>query len=305
MIDALLHVQPLNTPTELSIPLRHLNLTARIWGPEDAPPVIACHGWLDNAASFDHIAPLLPDCRLLALDLPGHGLSDHRPPGTAYHFLDMVSELFEVADHFDWERFSLLGHSMGAALATITAGTIPERISQLLLIEGLGPLAKPAEEAADILRESNELWQAFPNKRMPQYVSENVAVAARMNVNDMAESSVRALVQRNLCPQGERFTWRTDPRLKVHSRVYLTEAQVCAFLANLRMPTLLITGKHSALREWLDLIHSRIALVPTLEHVELNGGHHLHLDHPEPVAEALRQFLFRHPFISEHSLHLS
>ena len=117
MIDALLHVQPLNTPTELSIPLRHLNLTTRIWGPEDAPPVIACHGWLDNAASFDHIAPLLPDCRLLALDLPGHGLSDRRPPGTAYHFLDMVSELFEVADHFDWERFSLLGHSMGAALA--------------------------------------------------------------------------------------------------------------------------------------------------------------------------------------------
>lgn len=260
--------------------------------------MIACHGWLDNAASFDHLAPLLPDCRLVALDLAGHGHSDHRPPGTAYHFLDMVSELFEVADHFGWERFSLLGHSMGAALATITAGTLPERISRLLLIEGLGPLTKPAEKAPDILRESNDLWQAFPKKRMPQYVSEKVAVAARMNVNDMAESSVRTLVQRNLRPEGDRFTWRTDPRLKVRSRVYLTEAQVQAFLHKLDMPTLLITGQQSALREWLDLIHSRIALVPSLEHVELNGGHHLHLDHPEPVAEAMQQFLSKHSVAS-------
>ena len=288
----------MNEPTELSIPLQHLRLTARVWGPEEAPPVIACHGWLDNAASFDHLAPLLLDCRLVALDLAGHGHSDHRPPGTAYHFLDMVSELFEVADHFGWERFSLLGHSMGAALATITAGTLPERISRLLLIEGLGPLTKPAEKAPDILRESNDLWQAFPKKRMPQYVSEKVAVAARMNVNDMAESSVRTLVQRNLRPEGDRFTWRTDPRLKVRSRVYLTEAQVQAFLHKLDMPTLLITGQQSALREWLDLIHSRIALVPSLEHVELNGGHHLHLDHPEPVAEAMQQFLSKHSVAS-------
>jgi pimeloyl-ACP methyl ester carboxylesterase len=291
----------LNTPTELTIPLQHLKLTARVWGPEDAPPVIACHGWLDNAASFDHLAPLLPDCRLVALDLPGHGHSDHRPPGAVYHFLDMVSELFEVADYFGWEKFALLGHSMGAGLSTITAGTFPERITRLLLIEGLGPLAKPAEEAPDILRESVELWQAFPKKRMPQYVSEQVAVVARHAVSDMAESSVHALVQRNLRPEGERFTWRTDPRLKVRSRVYLTEAQVCAFLANLRMPTLLITGKQSVLAEWLDLIHSRIALVSALEHVELNGGHHLHLDNPESVAEAIRQFLFRNPCISEHS----
>jgi pimeloyl-ACP methyl ester carboxylesterase len=136
---------------------------------------------------------------------------------------------------------------------------------------------------------------------MPQYVSEQVAVVARHAVSDMAESSVHALVQRNLLPEGERFTWRTDPRLKVRSRVYLTEAQVCAFLANLRMPTLLITGKQSVLAEWLDLIHSRIALVSALEHVELNGGHHLHLDNPESVAEVIRQFLFRNPCISEHS----
>ena len=294
----------MNSPTELTIPLKHLNLTARAWGPEDAPPVIACHGWLDNAASFDHLAPLLPDCRLVALDLPGHGHSDHRPPGVAYHFLDMVSDVFEVADHFGWEQFGLLGHSMGAALSTITAGTFPERITRLMLIEGLGPLAKAAETSPEVLRESIELWQAFPRKRMPQYVSEKVAVVARHTVNDMAESSVRTLVQRNLRPEGERFTWRTDSRLKVRSRIYLTESQVGAFLQNLRMPTLLITGKQSALREWLELIHSRIAQVPSLEHVELNGGHHLHLDNPESVAEAIRQFLLRHPVAAGHSLHL-
>ncbi|HQC73883.1 MAG TPA: alpha/beta hydrolase, partial [Candidatus Competibacteraceae bacterium] len=68
------------TALELSTP--YLRLAARAWGPADGLPVLAVHGWLDNAASFDALAPLLPELRLVALDLPGHGHSAHRPPGT-------------------------------------------------------------------------------------------------------------------------------------------------------------------------------------------------------------------------------
>jgi pimeloyl-ACP methyl ester carboxylesterase len=59
------------------------------WGPKDIRPIVALHGWQDNCGTFDTLAPLLPkNVSLLAIDLPGHGLSSRVPDGMAYHFLD-------------------------------------------------------------------------------------------------------------------------------------------------------------------------------------------------------------------------
>ena len=55
---------------------------------------ILLHGWLDNAGSFDSLAPLLtsasPRHSFLCLDYPGHGLSSHLPPGQMYHPLECI-----------------------------------------------------------------------------------------------------------------------------------------------------------------------------------------------------------------------
>ncbi|MCA9779175.1 MAG: alpha/beta fold hydrolase, partial [Candidatus Eremiobacteraeota bacterium] len=110
-------------------------------------PVLALHGWLDNAGTFDGLASHLQGLDLVCLDLPGHGHSYHRPAGTPYHFVDWVPEVFCAAKSLGWERFVLMGHSMGAGIASLAAGTFPERIEKLILIEGIGPFASPDEEA--------------------------------------------------------------------------------------------------------------------------------------------------------------
>ena len=66
-------------PEEVEIQTSTLRLVAKCWGKPEGLPVLALHGWLDNAATFDHLAPFLPEFRLVSLDLPGHGFSDHRP----------------------------------------------------------------------------------------------------------------------------------------------------------------------------------------------------------------------------------
>ena len=134
------------------------------FGPEDGHQVLALHGWLDNAASFNRITPLLADCRVVAIDQRGHGLSDHlRRP---YHIWDGVPDVIGVLDALGWDKAILLGHSMGAAVATLFAGAYPDRVKQLWLIEGLGPWTYSDGEAPDQLRQSTDcLLYTSPSPR--------------------------------------------------------------------------------------------------------------------------------------------
>ena len=78
--------------------------------------VLAIHGWTDNAASFDLLAPRLATagCNVVAVDLPGHGLSSHRPQSLAfgYSFFDYASTMAAAVDALGWRELSILGHSM-------------------------------------------------------------------------------------------------------------------------------------------------------------------------------------------------
>ena len=69
---------------EVRLSLPHIELAAHLYGPEDGFPVLALHGWLDNAASFARLAPKLQGLRIVALDFAGHGHSDHRAAGAGY-----------------------------------------------------------------------------------------------------------------------------------------------------------------------------------------------------------------------------
>src|SRR5258705_12818297 len=102
---------------ELSFSVNGLRLTAKTWGDPMSAPTFALHGWLDNADSFDRLAPLLPELDLVALDFAGHGFSSHRPAGVHYTSLLDVQDVVAVANDLGWEQFNLIGHSMGAAVA--------------------------------------------------------------------------------------------------------------------------------------------------------------------------------------------
>ena len=279
-------------PEELTLRTPYLQLAARVWGPLDGLPVLALHGWLDNAASFDRLAPLLPGLRLVALDLPGHGLSDHRPPGIHYHLVDFVADAAAAADVLGWDTFSLLGHSMGGGIASLLAGSLPERVVHLALIEGLGPLsARPADNPPALAKAVAQMNQ-LEGKRLREFASLEEASAARQAVSDFSLAAAALLTARSLKPTEGGWTWRSDPRLLFKSLLYLTEEQVLAFLARITAPTVLIGGEAGLLvnRSWM---RPRYAQVSQIEVTFLPGGHHLHLEDPEPVAQILNGFFGR------------
>jgi len=275
----------------LTLGTRWLHLAALRWG-EGAPRrVLALHGWLDNAATFTGLAPRLPGCDLVAIDLPGHGLSQHRAPGAHYHFVDYVPEVFEAADALGWEHFTLLGHSLGAGVAAFAAAIAPERVERLAMIEGLGPLSGDPLEEPERLATATRQMTRLPNKKPPVYATPDEAVAARRRVDGLGEAAARVLVERALRSIEEGgWTWRSDPRLRFSSPSYLIEPQVQAFLERIRCPALLVNGVDGIVLSRPG-IAERMRCIADLEHIVVPGGHHLHLETPEAVAGPLRAFL--------------
>ncbi|KIG14194.1 hydrolase, alpha/beta fold family protein [Enhygromyxa salina] len=266
-------------------------LAALAWGPADGRPVLASHGWLDNAATMSRLAPMLCDAlglRIISLDLPGHGLSEHkRGP---YHFIDSVADVIHAADALGWERFSLLGHSMGAGISTLVAGTVPDRIERCVLLEGLGPMADDAGQAARRLGRSLRIEATKRHKAKRSFEHPDIAVARLREVAKMDLESARILLGRGLVQLEDGWTWRADPGLRLDSRLRLTEEQVRAFLVAIKCPVLLV----SASEGWPHdpkLMRARVEAVATLEIAQIQGLHHVHLDDPEGVAALVIPFM--------------
>lgn len=77
------------------------------WGPKDKQPILAIHGWQDNAGTFDTLVELLPNVAILCIDLPGHGFSSHLPYGQMYYlFWDGVITLRRIVKHYKWNKVS-------------------------------------------------------------------------------------------------------------------------------------------------------------------------------------------------------
>ena len=103
----------MSEPRSVSVTADGLRYTGLEWGPQDGEPIMALHGWLDNALSFSVVAPKLEGYRVIALDLSGQGFSDHRSPDATYHIWDDIPQLLSVADQLGFEKLAVAGHSRG------------------------------------------------------------------------------------------------------------------------------------------------------------------------------------------------
>jgi len=259
---------------EVRLSLPHIELAAHLFGPQDGHPVIALHGWLDNANSFARLAPKLKGLRILALDMAGHGHSDHRPPGAGYTLPDYAHDVLQVAQQMGWETFSLLGHSLGAIVSVIVAGALPDRINRLALIDGLIPPLGEPESAAERMGTALQAQLAQSSKRKPVYAEMDRAVEARMKgVVAVSREAAELLAQRGLMPAPGGYTWRSDSRLTLASATRLTRAQALSFVNAIRCPAQLLVAEEGMLAQNKELLAS----VP-FEVTVLPGGHHLHLN---------------------------
>lgn len=275
-------------PRERRIQLPHIELAALEFGDPALPPLLAVHGWLDNAASMAGLATRLADERhIIALDLPGHGRSAHRPAHQEYHLVDYLHDIGALLDHLGWQRCDLLGHSLGAALGSMFAAALPERVKQLLLVEGLGPLTRAEDETAAGLRAGLQQRRVASGSRLRRYADLDSAATARAKASGLTLDQAQPMVERGTAAMDGGVAWSSDPRLRRSSPLRCTEAQVYDMLTAIRAPVTLLLATPAS--EFLPAapLRQRMACVADITTHTLPGNHHVHLLEPDASAQLL------------------
>jgi pimeloyl-ACP methyl ester carboxylesterase len=272
--------------------LPSVTLTALEWGDPKGIPVLATHGWLDNAASYLLLAPLLPGCHFVAFDAAGHGFSSNRSPDSAYNIWQEVGDIYDVAEQLGWQRFNLLGHSRGATSASMFAGSFPARVQRLMLIEGGVPIAGKAADAPAGLGEAIVQSRALRSKAGRIFSDREQAVRERANgFSPVTLEAAEILASRSLREVPGGWQWHADQRLKARSDLRLTAELARAFLAAIEAPTLMFLAEESPFAN-RSSFSSMLQHVSRLEVCRLAGRHHLHMEGKQSdIAQRLMAFL--------------
>ena len=106
----------------------------------------------------------------------------------------------------------------------------------------------------------------------------------------MERASARLIMERQTVSVDGGVRWRFDPALRHASAEYRTEAQVLAVLGAIRCPTLAVLAEDGMPLQRDDAA-SRLEALVDARRVVLPGGHHVHMDAPDAVADAIRNFL--------------
>ncbi len=116
-------------------------------GPPDAPTILLLHGFSASFADWEPwVERLRPNYRVIALDLPGHGLTQ-APPGYRAGINSFVAIVASLAQALRLPRFVLAGNSMGGRVAWQVALDHPERLDGLVLINAGGWAREPSRPA--------------------------------------------------------------------------------------------------------------------------------------------------------------
>ncbi len=215
--------------TESSIAALHVESVG------DGPPLVLLHGWALHAGLFAPIVPALArQHRVHAVDLPGHGRSDPLQPWTLGAVVDALERRFAKAD-----AVSVLGWSLGGAVALAWARRVPSRIARLVLVtttpKFVAALDWPHAMSAQTLdRFADELRVAF-KPALLRFLS--------LQVQGSDEGrAVLAALRHELFVRGE-----PDPEVLADALATLRAIDLRDDIAHLRQPALVITGARDTL----------------------------------------------------------
>lgn len=266
------------------------------------------HGWQDNAGTFDSLAPyLLEHHSVLAIDLPGHGLSSRIQDGLFYSTIDALLLIKQIKETYSWEKVSLLGHSMSSILGFVYCSLYPEDVDLMIGLDALKPhILKPKSLIPRLRRGLNDFILAnernSSKSEPPAYLYEELVERLQKGTyGSISKEGCDILLQRAISKskhQPGKFFFHRDTRLKTFNFATFTQDQVLEMVENMASkPYLFIKASKSPIFEdkayYLEAKEHMLKHNPQFEYHEVPGTHHVHLNEPLVVSGIISEFLNR------------
>ncbi|RXG53901.1 putative serine hydrolase [Armadillidium vulgare] len=265
-------------------------------------PILALHGWMDNAGTWDNLCPLIDnDYPIYALDFPGCGLSSHPSTNLGHYFMDNLVTVHKVISHFNWKKLILLGHSMGGATSILYAGAFPDKIEKVISIDSRNLFTGDAkDQCVRTVTSLKELSKAAEKQvsQNPRYeYNEIVQKLVESYGGNLNEDAAKTLLIRNSVRHEDgKFSFTHSPVLKVNYTLTPSFEQAFTFISNITCDLLIIKATTTVLRgkraNIKKVFNSFKKTSSNFVFEVLEGRHHLHLVTPHPVAEVINRFLY-------------
>jgi pimeloyl-ACP methyl ester carboxylesterase len=260
------------------------------------PPLLLLHGFMDNAYLW---APILPALarkrRVLAVDLPGHGLAD------PFDYTDV--DLLELAPAFvrdiletlELPRADIVGCSLGGLSSVAFALAAPDRVSRLVLVGAPPGVTRGVPFPLLLLgmamvgQPLARLLMSKPTREGTRKVMGQIAVAHPERLDDALLDADVASGRRNIESHLSVLRCMSDGRRGVRRQLMLGERWL-----ELGVPTMFLCGERDAFmgRKEKTAWAAIAAQNPNIRIVRVpDAGHLLWLDDPERVVDEIERFL--------------
>jgi pimeloyl-ACP methyl ester carboxylesterase len=273
-------------PVVKFLTVNDLRLRCLEWGSSGGLPIVCVHGYTSSAEAFNAVARHLDGrAHLVAMDVRGHGESAWSRDG-AYGYADQAGDLAALVDALGFERFVLIGTSMGGIIAMTYAAEHGARLRGLVLND-IGPDAEAGSNRITGLVGSRPEDFASLDAAL-EYRRQISPITAARPLEDQRETALGVLRER---PDG-RWAWKMDPAY-IEQRVKRGPPKRPALwpaLKALQCPTLVVWGTDS---DVLSEAQARrmVSVVPKGELVAVAGLGHAPTLVEAPVLAALDRFI--------------
>jgi pimeloyl-ACP methyl ester carboxylesterase len=217
------------------------------WGNADKPGMVMVHGLHDHCRTWDDlVADFATDFHVVAPDLRGHGDSEW-VKGASYDYLDYLYDLHQLIVQTELAPVTLIGHSMGGAIAALFAGIYPELVDKLVVIEGIGLWRsfQPVEQTNERVRNWVHSTRALAARQPRRYDDLSLAYqrmqAANPNLTD--EQALHLTVHGSNRNEDGTYSWKYDPYTYNFTQSAFTDEDVVAIWQAIACPTMVLTAE--------------------------------------------------------------
>ena len=217
-----------------------------------------------------------------------------------YIHFEYIADVKKVVSQLGWERFTIIGHSMGANIATFYAGTFPDEVENVILLDfGGPPTASSAKTALVLAQYATRMSSA---KIATPRVYQSLESAAEKRQKPFLGTTLRKEDAMLLAERGTRITkdgliFSHDPLLKgIREPFLVPQCSLISILSRIRCAVLALEGTDT-----VGEVNAKVLIMERLKAIyqstkfkickRIKGGHHFHLENPEQVVQEIKEFL--------------